>query len=157
MRKRLIRPVTQEPSAVDQDWLHLEDLAQVELTSEDPEHPIDSALVSAAGSGWRAGQPGEQTIRLVFDEPQRLKRIWLVFLETEAERTQEFVLRWSRDGGQSFQEIARQQWNFSPSGATREVEDYRVELSGVTRLELTIVPDQTSGRARASLSQLRLA
>jgi hypothetical protein len=42
---------------------------------------------------------------------------------TDATRTQEFVLRWSRDTGHSFREIVRQQWNFSPSGGTREVED----------------------------------
>jgi hypothetical protein len=48
------------------------------------------------------------------------------------------------------------QWNFSPSGSTRELEDYRVDLSGVTVLELHIVPDQRGGDARASLAELRL-
>jgi len=72
-------------------------------------------------------------------------------------RTQEFALSWSPDGGRSFKEIVRQQWNFSRPGAIREVEDYHVELSGVTQLELTIVPDQRGGDARASLSQWRLA
>ena len=37
-----------------------------------------------------------------------------VFQEDEQERTQEFVLRWSPDGGQSYREIVRQQYNFSP-------------------------------------------
>ena len=32
-----------------------------------------------------------------------------------------------------------------------------MELSGVTALELAIVPDQRGGDARASLAQLRLA
>jgi len=41
---------------------------------------------------------------------------------------QEFVLRWSPDGGHSFREIVRQQWNFSPPDTTREVEEYQVEL-----------------------------
>src|ERR1700730_2290468 len=40
---------------------------------------------------------------------QRLTRISLVFAETETERTQEFVLCWSPDGGRSFREIVRQQ------------------------------------------------
>jgi len=31
-------------------------------------------------------------------------------------------------------------WNFSPPNSIREVEEYRVELSGVTVLELVIVP-----------------
>jgi len=72
------------------------------------------------------------------------------------ERTQEFVLRWSGDYGGSFQEIVRQQWNFSPPQAIREVEDYRVELSGVNVLELVIVPDISRGSAHASLKSLRL-
>jgi hypothetical protein len=67
----------------------------------------------------------QQTIRLIFDEPQRLTRISLVFEETETERTQEFVLRWSPDGGRSFREIVRQQWNFSPPKTIREIEEYQ--------------------------------
>ena len=80
-----------------------------------------------------------------------------MFDENEQERTQEFVLRWSPDGGQSYQEILRQQFNFSPPGATREVEDYDIDLDGVTALELKIVPDISGGSARASLAELRLA
>jgi len=49
---------------------------------------------------------------------------------------QEFVLRWSSDNGNSFREIVRQQWNFSPPDSIREAEDYAVELSEVTTLEL---------------------
>jgi hypothetical protein len=86
----------------------------VEVTSEEKEYPVESALVSGGMRGWRAADSGAQTIRLIFDEPQRLTRISLVFEETETERTQEFVLRWSPDGGRSFREIVRQQWNFSP-------------------------------------------
>ena len=51
----------------------------------------------------------------------------------------------------------RQQWNFSPPNTIREVEDYRVELSQVTILELVIVPDISRGAARASLKSLRLS
>src|ERR1019366_4286152 len=100
---------------------------------------------------------GTQTIRLIFDEPQRLTRIALVFEETETERTQEFVLRWSPDGGRSFREIVRQQWNFSRPKTIREVEECQVDLSGVTVLELVIVPDISRGAARASLKSLRLS
>ena len=82
------------------------------------------------GSGWRAAQPGEQTIRLRFDESLKLKPIRLVFHEDEQERTQEFVLRWSPDGGQSYREILRQQYNFSPPEAARELEDYDTILMG---------------------------
>lgn len=138
-------------------WLDVEELAQVEVTSEDREHPIEAALVAGAGSGWRAAQPGVQTIRVIFDRSQRLSRMRLVFIETDVARAQEFVLRWSADGGRTFREIVRQQWNFAPPGTIREVEDYRVDLDGVTVLELAIVPDQSGGRARASLAQWRLA
>src|SRR5438105_13451121 len=100
---------------------------------------------------------GAQTIRLIFDQPQRLKQISLVFEEKETARTQEFVLRWSSDGGNSFREIVRQQWNFSPPETIREVEEYQVELSSVTVLELTIVPNMSGGSARASLKSLRLS
>jgi hypothetical protein len=51
----------------------------------------------------------------------------------------------------------RQQWNFSPPETTRETEEYHVELSDVTVLELVIVPDIGRGAARASLQSLRLS
>lgn len=158
MRKRVITPVVpQEPASLEPEWLDVEELAQVEVTSEDPAQPVESALVPGEESGWRAALPGEQTIRLVFDRPQRVSRMWLLFIEPDTTRTQEFVLRWSPDGGRSFREILRQQWNFGPPETIREVEDYRVQLDGVTVLELVIVPDKSGGEARASLAQWRLA
>jgi hypothetical protein len=157
MRKRIITPVQQETGPPDLKWLNMEELAEVEITSEDPAHPIESALLPGWASGWRAAGPGEQKIRLLFAYPQWLRRIWLSFVETRTERTQEYVLRWSPDGGQSFQEIVRQQWNFSPQGATNETEDLHVELPAVTVLELSIIPDISGGNAFASLAQLRLA
>ena len=157
MRKRIIGHGPGEVAAAEPGWMDLERLAQVEITSEDVDHPIDSALIPGTGSGWRAAQPGEQTIRLRFNEPQRLQRLHLVFQEDEQERTQEFVLRWSPDGGQSYREIVRQQYNFSPPAVAGEVEDYDVDLDGVTALELRIVPNISGGSARASLAQLRLA
>jgi hypothetical protein len=107
--------------------------------------------------GWRAAISGTQTIRLVFDQPQKLRHISLVFEEQQTTRTQEFVLRWSPDGGRSFREIVRQQWNFSPPETIREVEEYEVELADVTVLELIIVPDNRGGTACASLTSLRLS
>ncbi len=80
-----------------------------------------------------------------------------VFIEPDTARTHEFVRRWSPDGGRTFREILRQQWNFGPPETIREAEDYRVELSGVTVLELTIIPDKGGRDARASLAQWRLA
>jgi hypothetical protein len=157
MRKRLITPTPETVRSRAEGWLDVERAAIVEITSEEKDYPIESAFVSGETQGWRAAQPGPQTIRLVFDRPQRLKQISLVFEETETARTQEFVLRWSPDGGSSFREIVRQQWNFSPTDTIREVEEYQVELSNVTVLELIIVPNTSGGTARASLKRLRLS
>ena len=129
----------------------------VEITSENKDYPVESAFASEEAQGWRAAEAGTQTIRLVFDQPQRLKRISVVLEEKETGRTQEFVLRWSADGGNSFREIVRQQWNFSPPETIREVEEYQVELASVTVLELVIVPNVSGGSARASLKSLRLS
>ncbi len=157
MRKRLITPIPQAARSREEGWLDLDRAAVVEVTSEEKDYPIESALVSGEMQGWRAADPGNQTIRLIFDQPQRLRRISLVFEETETERTQEFVLRWSPDGGRSFREIVRQQWNFSPPDTVREVEEYQVALSDVTALELIIVPNNSGGAGRASLKNLRLS
>jgi hypothetical protein len=156
MRKRQISPTPASEPPSSSTWLDVEHTALVEVTSEENGFPIESALLGVEG-GWRAAEPGAQTIRLIFDEPQRLRRIWLVFEDSENVRTQEFVLRWSSDNGDSFREIVRQQCNFSPPDSIREAEDYAVELSGVTALELIIVPDKSGGAARASLASLRLA
>ena len=156
MRKRITSTLSTSPKP-EPHWLNLETAASVELTSEDPAFPIESALLGPNKGGWRAAEPGVQTIRLVFDEPQRLRHVRLAFEEKEIQRTQEFVLRWSPDQGKTFREIVRQQWNFSSPDATRETEDYAVDLSNVTTLDLVIDPDKQYGRAHASLLSLRLA
>ena len=156
MRKRILFPAHREGASSDEGWLNLEDLAEVEVTSENVAHPVESALLPGRSSGWRAAGPGQQTIRVLFAHPQQLRRIQLNFVEHLAERTQEYVLRWSPDGGRSFREIVRQQWNFSPQGSTSETEDHHVELSGVTMLEVSIIPDINENSALASLARLRL-
>ncbi len=158
MRKRLTGAAPRPPrdTSPPDGWLDLESLARVEVSSEEAASPIEAALVPGSETGWRAEQSGEQTVRLIFDRPQHLRRIALLFVEPAIARTQEVVLRWSPDNGRSFQEIVRQQWNFSPSGSMQEVEDYRVDLLGVTMLDLRIIPDVSGGPGRASLAQLRL-
>ena len=157
MRKRLITPTAERPGTVREGYLDLELAAVVEVTSEDEHFPVESAFRPENARGWRAAAPGHQTIRLVFDHPQRLQCVSLVFEEDEIGRTQEFVLRWSSDGGNTLKEIVRQQWNFSPPGSIREVEQYRVDLYNVNVLELVIKPDIAGGDARASLKNLRLS
>ncbi len=165
MRKRIITPSPSAGASPEapaagaspEAWLDLEAVAEVEVTSEDPQHPVEHALVPGEERGWRASGPGPQTIRLVFPDPQRLHLIRVEFDEPDRERTQEFTLGWSpaREGPAA--EIVRQQWNFSPGGATHETEEYRVDLAEVLALELTITPDVRGGEARASLARLRLA
>ena len=157
MRKRLITSTPETVRSRGEGWLDVEGAAIVEITSEHKDYPVESAFLSGEAQGWRAAEPGPQTIRLIFDQPQRLKQISLVFEEKETARAQEFVLRWSADGGNSFREIVRQQWNFSPPETIREVEDYQVDLVNVTILELIVVPSLGSGSARASLKSLRLS
>jgi len=156
MQKRLVGAPGQK-SVTEESWLDLEAMAQVELTSEDPAHPIEGALLPNGQSGWRAAEPGNQSIRLLFHQPQRLRRILLRFDERGQERTQEFSLTWSRDGGRSSHDLIRQQYTFSPGGSTSEVEDLNVDLPSVTALELTIIPDQGQGHAHACLAEWRLA
>jgi hypothetical protein len=156
MRKEIITPESHGKLSGLQ-WLDVENLARVEQSSEDAVHPIESALRPGAGPGWRAALPGPQTIRLIFDAPITLRLVRLEFREQEVTRTQEFVLRWSPDQGRSYREIVRQQYNFNPPGTTSELEDYKVDLAGVTALELNITPALGRSDIRASLAQLLLA
>ena len=154
MRKRHITASrTVAPSDRDHR-LDLSTTALVEVTSEERDYPVEAALIPGASRGWRAAEPGPHTIRLTFDRPQKLRRISLVFEETKTSRTQEFVLRCSTEREGELLQIVRQQWNFSPPHTTTEVEEYRVDLSGVTVLEVTITPDIAGGLARASLNSL---
>ena len=157
MRKRITGPRHAKPGGESgQDWLDLEHIATVEVTSEDPSFPIESAIGSKDGPGWRASQAGEQQIRIIFDEPVSLHRIQLRFHEVALERTQEFTLRWAPAAGGSTREIVRQQWNFSPTGSTTEIEDYVVDLDAVSVLELAIHPDLSRRDAVATLASWRL-
>jgi hypothetical protein len=157
MRKNIIGEGQNKTFSQEQEWLNLEEIVNVEVTSENDNYPIESALLADQPSEWRAETPGKQIIRLVFDHPQRLQRISLHFVESHIERTQEYILRWLSEDEKSFQEIVRQQWNFSPDGTNHQREDHQVNLLGVSVLELIIIPDISGGDARASLSQFQLA
>ena len=103
-------------------WLDVGAIAQVEVTSEDSQYPIESAFAEGNTGGWRASEQGKQTIKLFFDEPQQIRRIWLQFVEVGKERTQQFTLQWSKDKTDALRPLFQQQWNFSPEGSTREIE-----------------------------------
>lgn len=155
MRKRITSSVQPETADDGQEWLNLAELAEVEITSEDADHPIEEAF-QPERSGWRASVSGRQIIRLRFDSPQTIKRIRIQFVEPTAKRTQEFVISWAPEDEKSYREIIRQQWNFSPDSATHEVEDIHIELTGVKLIELIITPDISSAFSFASLARLQI-
>ena len=154
MRKRITPTISEAHNPEQLKWIDLDQLATVEITSEDSTHPIEGALLPGSRSIWRAAHTGVQTLRLIFDAPQNVKLIHLVFTEEYQSRTQEFVLRWSSSDGEPFKEIVRQQYNFTPG--SREIEDYVVDLNDVRILELEIVAAINSQDVCASLTELRL-
>ena len=159
MRKSIVSPSAVPTPPITEVWRDLERIARVEISSEDEQFPIEHALGKSETTGWRAAEPGPQLIRMHFDEPQNIKRIRLRFVERSAERTQEFAV--FAGTASQLKEVVRQQWTFSPYGSTEEVEDYNLNLSGITTLELRIDPDRShdpkASREYASLQSLRLA
>ena len=152
MRKH-IRSAT--ASVATEKWRNLHEDVEVELSSEDPESPIEGALLADGRAAWRAGGPGRQTISLTWPAPIAISRIRLVFEEHSRTRTQEFVLRASTIDGP--RDIVRQQFTFSPPGTTVEREEYATNLTGVSQLELAIVPAIDDGNAVATLREWRIA
>jgi hypothetical protein len=152
----LIKRMRSATSAVaEEQWRKLDDSVEVELTSEDPEWPIEHALLNHGSGGWRAAAAGAQTISLVWPEPTAIRRIRLVCEEHSRARTQEFTLRaFTADGER---EIVRQQFTFSPPGTTRECEEYATNLDAVSRLDLVIIPAIDDGNAVATLKEWRIA
>jgi hypothetical protein len=156
MRKSVLaHAAPAEPRPPLDTWLDLEHLASLEISSEDPAHSFEHALVGGESEGWHAADPGPQTIRIKFDEPLAIRRIRLEFREPHAERSQEFALSAVTNGEK--REVVRQQWSFSPNGSTTEVEDYTVNLTAVSALELVIDPGRHDKNAHASLQSIALA
>jgi hypothetical protein len=131
--------------------------ATVLVTSEDPEHPVDHAFDSHRGLGgtrWIAGEPGEQTLIVAFDAPEAVGRVILEVEEPEVVRTQELQLAISSDGGRTYRDVLRQEYNFSPPGTTFEREDWAGSAAGATHLRLQVKPDKGDKPCRATLTSL---
>jgi hypothetical protein len=158
MRKTILANDDAVTKPVGGVWLDLEKIARVEISSEDAAFPIEHALGAAATTGWRAAGTGPQTVRIHFDDPQAVRRIQVHVIDRATERSQEFAIFAETDGGR--REVVRQQFSFSPGGSTEEIEDYSVELNGVTMVELKIDPDRShdpkQSQNYASLQSLRL-
>jgi hypothetical protein len=159
MRKSIVSPSAAAITPISDLWRDLERIARVEISSEDEQFPIEHALGKKATTGWRAAGTGPQLIRLHFDEPLNIKRLQLHFVDKTSERSQEFAV--FAGTGAELKEVVRQQWSFSPHGSTEEIEDYTVNLSGITTLELKIDPDRShdpnQSQSYASLQSLKLA
>jgi hypothetical protein len=159
MRKSIVSPSAVAQTPISDLWRDLERIARVEISSEDAAFPIELALGKKETTGWRAAETGPQLIRLQFDEPLNIKRLRLHFVDKTTERSQEFAV--FAGSGHELKEVVRQQWTFSPYGSTEEVEDYALNLSGITTLELKIDPDRSHdpkmSQAYASLQSLKLA
>ena len=157
LRKKIIgQPIAIQNGHSDVQWINLSEIATVELTSEHPDYPFDEVLEEGGDRGWCAAEPGKQTVRLRFDQPQPIARIRVRFIDRDHERSQEFVLRYGGASG-GLREIVRQQWSFSPGGSTEEVEDYVVDLPAVSILELEIDPDRGRNTLPATLTELLIS
>jgi hypothetical protein len=134
-------------------------IATVWVTSEAADTPIDHVFDQSRGPGgsrWVAALPGDQQLILAFDTPQTLRTISLEVEEPEVSRTQVLHVSVSSDGGQTYQELRRQEYTFSPPGTTFEREEWAVMVQGVTHLQLVITPDNGGKPCRATLTTLAL-
>jgi hypothetical protein len=133
--------------------------ATVQVTSEDSAHPVEHVFDHRRGPGgsrWVAAEPGEQTLLLAFDTPQTIDQIIVEVEEPAVSRTQELWLSVSHDGGQTYRELRRQEYTFSPPGTTFEREAWAVTAAGVTHLQLWMQPDKGGKPCRATLTALVL-
>jgi len=158
LRKQIIKPHLATSDATTGE-IDIATVATVQVTSESPDHPIDLAFDDHRGPGgthWIAGEPGEQTVVLAFDAPQTIRTILLEIEEPEVPRTQDLQLSLSCDGGGTYQELLRQEFNFSPDGTTFEREKWTVSAQAVTHLRLVIKPDKGGKSCLGTLTSFAL-
>jgi hypothetical protein len=132
-------------------------IATVWATSEAADAPIEHVCDPHGGPGgtrWVSARPGEQRLILAFDRPQTLRTIRLEVEEPEVSRTQVLHVSVSCDEGQTYQELRRQEYTFSPPGTTFEREEWAVAVAKVTHVQLVITPDKGGVACRATLTDL---
>jgi hypothetical protein len=157
LRKQILEHPTIPSSSGDE--INVPAVATVLVTSESTDHPIEHVFDGSRGPGgtrWVAALPGEQTVILVFDEPQSIRRIIMEAEEQSVSRTQELAFGVSQDGGQTYRELLRQEFNFSPTGTTFEREEWAVSADNVTHLRLSLKPDKGNQMCVATLTTLAL-
>ena len=158
LRKEILttQPITSAQRLPQKD---IASIATVLVTSEDPDHPIDHVFDGQRGLGasrWIAAQPGEQTLILAFDAPQMIRKVLVEIEEPNISRTQEMDVSVSNDGGQTYRELVRQEYTFSPPDTSLEREEWSIAADGVSHLRLRIKPEKGGKACRATLSTLAL-
>jgi len=159
LRKQIITKRSGESASLEGE-IPIADVATVQVTSEQADHPIDNAFDESRGPGgsrWVAEAPGEQTVILVFDSPQTIRKIGVEAEELAVSRTQELAVSVSSDGGRTYRELVRQEFNFSPPGTSFERELWSVSAGAVTHLRLAIKPDKGGRVGLATLTSLAVA
>jgi hypothetical protein len=156
LRKHLLtqQPMANVPPSGAKD---IAAIATVWVTSEAANAPIDQVFDQRRGPGgsrWVADVPGEQRLILAFDTPQTIRTISLEVEELAVSRTQVLHVSVSSDGGQTYQELRRQEYTFSPPGTTFEREEWAVTVEAVSHLQLVITPDKGGQPCRATLTSL---
>jgi hypothetical protein len=160
LRKQVIPQRSGESASFEGGEIAIADVATVQVTSEQADHPIDNVFDHSRGPGgsrWVADGPGEQTVILVFDSPQTIRKIGVEVEELAVSRTQELTMSVSSDGGRTYRELVRQEFNFSPPDTSFEREVWSAPAGAVTHLRLKIKPDKGGRVGRATLTSLTLA
>jgi hypothetical protein len=158
LKKQIVPRRSSEPISL-ADEISIADVATVQVTSEDADHPIDNAFDHNRGPGgsrWIADGPGEQTVILLFDSPQTIRKIGVEIEELAVSRTQELSVSVSSDGGRTYRELVRQEFNFNPPGTSFERELWSTSEGAVTHLRLEIKPDKGGRVGQATLTALTL-
>jgi hypothetical protein len=156
MRKHLLDRL---PESGHKEGIPIASLATVFISSEETDHPIENAFDQHRGPGgtrWVAGEDGEQTVILAFDTPQPIGQVAVEFEERDVYRTQEIQVAVSNDGGVTYREVCRQEFNFSPDSTTFEREEWAITRKDITHLRLWIKPDKGGKACRATLTSLSL-
>jgi hypothetical protein len=159
LRKQIIPGPSRASASLDGE-ISVADVATVQVTAEQADHPIDNAFDHNRGPGgsrWIAAGPGKQTLILLFDSPQTIRQIGVEIEELDVSRTQELSVSVSSNGGQTYRELVRQEFTFSPPGTSFERELWSIVAEGVTHLRLEIMPDKGGRVGRATLTSLTLA
>jgi hypothetical protein len=155
MRKHILRCFNEAHA----EEIPIDTLATVFVSSEKTDHPIECAFDQERGPGgtrWVAGEKGEQFVIVAFDTPQTIHHVVIEVEEHEVYRTQEMQLAVSKDGGVSYRELRRQEFNFSPDSTTFEREEWTISVQDITHVRLWIRPDKGDKACHATLTSFSL-